>query len=323
MSVIFKKVKRLCMAVENAEAAAKEYAKVYGVGPWEIREACTALWDESPQQVKSAVLKAFSYEIELLEPLEEKGIFAEYLKKNGNGLMYLHLETTGDPQEAVQVFGETGHKVSVLSGLGGGYVLGDYCRELGFYLAVDGASDSSTAPADYVIQASDQAEIHLTNFGQLGIVVKDFKGTMDLLYNCFGLGPWQCIRFDEASLSNVKLKGTPVSYCLDVSHAMMDGVEFELLAPLDTNSTFGRYLERHGNGLHHVNLKFEDEYDQVFDCFERHKTGAEQTAIVAGFEFCAFCDHTKSVGLYLEMGKVIGEPSGPPPEMPWYPKAPE
>ena len=313
------------MAVSDAEAAAKEYAEIYGVGPWEIRQDCTALWDGTACKVKSAICRAFTYEVELLEPLEDAGAFAEYQKQNGNGLMYLYLETAGAAEEAAQIFETAGHKTLKLQGLseGKGYILGDYRKELGFYLAVEDAAKSSLGPADSVILAAKDARIRLTAFGQLGIVVKDFHGAMDLLYKEFGLGPWQCIRFDEATLSDVKFKGIPIEYRLDVSHAMMGEVEFELLSPLDGNSTFGHYLQRHGNGLHHVTIKFDNEYDQVFECFREQGTGAEQTAIVAGFEFCSFCDHTRSIGLYLEMGKVIGEPSGPPPEMPWYPEEPK
>ncbi len=325
MKQVFRRVERLCMVVKDAEAAAKEYADIYGVGPWFLRTEKEIVLDGAACRVKSALCCAFVYEVELIEPLEEEGAFADHLKKNGNGLMYLCLETMEEPEEAVKIFTDTNHGTKLLKdGVDGReYVLADYRKELGCYLAVHGKEEAlnKSVPEGTVITipASEEAEIRITAFGQLGFVVEDFYGTMDLLYHSFGLGPFRCTRFDSSNLSDVKYEGQPIEYGLDVSHAMMDQVEFELLAPLDDRSTFGRYLKSHGNGLHHVNLRFDNEYDEVFDCFMRHGTGAVQTAIVANFEFCSFCDHTRSIGLYLEMGKVIADPEGPPPEMPLYP----
>ncbi|MFB6267885.1 MAG: methylmalonyl-CoA epimerase [Halodesulfurarchaeum sp.] len=43
-----------------------------------------------------------------------------------------------------------------------------------------------------------------------------------------------------------------------VTFLEIDGAYFELLEPLETDSTIGRYLENHGPGLHHVALATTD-----------------------------------------------------------------
>ena len=323
MKQVFKRVECMGMIVQDAQSAAEEYAQAYGLGPWKIAVYENVKIQDSVTKIKTARCSLKSYDFEVIEPLDPDSMFGQWLKNNGNGMMFLSLETVDDAQKLAADAEKEGRTVLTLCGDDSEkpYWLLDYTKELGFYLAVHqpGACfHGGKVEEDQTIEAKN-SEVRVSSFCQLGIVVKDFYGTMDLLYQRFGLGPWQCIRFDNTSLSNVVHLGKAIEYTLDVSHAMLGDVEFELLSPLDNHSTFGKYLEEHGNGMHHVSLALDSPYDDVLECFKKHGRGPAQTAIVAGFEFCAFCDHTQSIGLYLEMGKVIAEPSGPPPEMPLYP----
>lgn len=322
MELVFKQVERLTMVVQDAEKVAEEYAAVYGMGPWKVDTYEAIKIAGESCKAKCALCKMDSYEFEVIQPLEQEGFLARRLQEKGNDALFLSL-SVDNPQQLVDKAKAAGRACVALYGDDDskGYTLLDYTPELGFYLAVhgQGACYHGGKTGETRVVSPDGSQVKVNSFCQLGIVVKDFYATMDLLYGEFGLGPWQCIRFDQNTLSDVVHLGVPIEYGLDVSHAMVGDVEFELLSPLDDHSTFGKYLKEHGNGMHHVSLSLGSPYDDVLDCFKQHGRGPAQTAIVAGFEFCAFCDHTQSIGLFLEMGKVIAEPSGPPPEMPLYP----
>ena len=48
-----------------------------------------------------------------------------------------------------------------------------------------------------------------------------------------------------------------------VTFLEIDGAYFELLEPLDADTTIGRYLERRGSGIHHVALATDDIHDAL------------------------------------------------------------
>lgn len=82
--------------VNDIEKAMEYYTKTFGIGPWqsfgELRE--NALYYGEPHKLcyKAAMAPFGALELELIEPTEEKSVFADDLKANGEGMHHVCIE---------------------------------------------------------------------------------------------------------------------------------------------------------------------------------------------------------------------------------------
>ncbi len=79
-------------------------------------------------------------------------------------------------------------------------------------------------------------------YDHTGVVVKDAQATADSWSKQIGCGPW---KFTDAGQ-------------LKLAHAMLAGVQYELLEPLEDTSLWAKFLAEHGEGLHHICYKVAD-----------------------------------------------------------------
>lgn len=68
------------MVVKDAEATAKSWSALFGVGPWRFTPA---------GNLKLAHVKMGSIQVELLEPLDDKSLWAAFLAEHGEGLHHV------------------------------------------------------------------------------------------------------------------------------------------------------------------------------------------------------------------------------------------
>jgi methylmalonyl-CoA/ethylmalonyl-CoA epimerase len=117
---IFKGVLQVAVVVKNLDEAMKKYWEVYGIGPWTI-------YTFNPSTVSNMIIrnKREDYAMrlalcnigavqwELIEPLDDKSIYAEFLKKHGEGLHHVAFAVE-NYDEAMAYFKERG--IGVLQG---------------------------------------------------------------------------------------------------------------------------------------------------------------------------------------------------------------
>ncbi len=92
----FKKVIQLAFVVRDLNQAIKTYHEKYGIGPWKISEINSNTVDNLYKHDKKtdfAYRVAMCYigelEWELVEPLDDKSIYSDFLKENGPGLHHV------------------------------------------------------------------------------------------------------------------------------------------------------------------------------------------------------------------------------------------
>jgi methylmalonyl-CoA/ethylmalonyl-CoA epimerase len=78
----------------------------------------------------------------------------------------------------------------------------------------------------------------------IGIVVKDLDQAMRLYQEAFGIEPEMVY---ESSQAKARIAFFPVGQ-----------VKIELLQPLDANSVTAKFLEKKGEGIHHIAYKVKD-----------------------------------------------------------------
>lgn len=92
---IFNKIVHTCIVVKNLEEAIKKYEQC-GIGPWEIHHLDSSVMSElrvlgekADFTFLAAVAKIGDKDLELIQPLDDKGTYADFLRENGEGLHHM------------------------------------------------------------------------------------------------------------------------------------------------------------------------------------------------------------------------------------------
>lgn len=89
-----------------------------------------------------------------------------------------------------------------------------------------------------------------------GVVVKDYKKTIEVLENAFGIGPWRVNDFPPAGVDpsqlNMTYHGKKGDFKAKFCFANIGDTEIEVIQPVEGDSVWFDFLEEHGDGIHHV-----------------------------------------------------------------------
>lgn len=102
----------------------------------------------------------------------------------------------------------------------------------------------------------------LSNICQICILTKDLKKTMKQLA-LLGVGPFKVYTMDTRNMSGVTYRGKPADYSLEVAWAPLGSWTLEVLAPKRGKNIYTEFIERHGEGLHHIGI-YVDDYDTAY-----------------------------------------------------------
>jgi len=107
--------------------------------------------------------------------------------------------------------------------------------------------------------------IMLREIVHICIVVRDVEKTAETFAEKFGIGPWR-IRVIQTPSSRASVRGEPVDYTLKFGHARVGPIVLELVETLEGKTIYQEFLEKHGEGLHHIGvptpLPFKDELEK-------------------------------------------------------------
>ena len=83
------------------------------------------------------------------------------------------------------------------------------------------------------------------------IVVRDVEKTAEVFAEKFSIGPWR-IRVVHTPSSRASVRGEPVSYTLKFGHVKVGPITLELVETVEGKTIYQEFLEKHGEGLHHI-----------------------------------------------------------------------
>jgi methylmalonyl-CoA/ethylmalonyl-CoA epimerase len=93
--------------------------------------------------------------------------------------------------------------------------------------------------------------------GQIGIVVRDLESACRRYSALWQCGPWRIYTYSPAMLSRQAYRGEPSRFAVRIA-LNATTPQLELLQPLVGPSIYDDWLERKGQGLHHLAAFVED-----------------------------------------------------------------
>lgn len=158
----------------------------------------------------------------------------------------------------------------------------------------------------------------LGNIMEIALVTRDHERTMAGLWR-LGIGPWQVHTFSPANTQNQTYRGQPSAFTMRVCFAQVGNLVWELIEPVSGPSIFAEFLDRHGEGIHHV----------AYDChgiplaerlaeFARRGFALVQSGSWMGTNHFAFFETESATSTCLETYVFPTDWSYPEPDA-WYP----
>lgn len=114
---VFTETKQIALVVRDLDATMRTYVHEYGIGPWEVHEfnadtVTEMVKDGQPAEYafRLAVTMVGSVQWELIQPLDDRSMYAEFLATKGEGL---HHVAVGVPSygEALDTLRAKGRRV--------------------------------------------------------------------------------------------------------------------------------------------------------------------------------------------------------------------
>jgi catechol 2,3-dioxygenase-like lactoylglutathione lyase family enzyme len=107
--------------------------------------------------------------------------------------------------------------------------------------------------------------LNLPPVSHIGIVVKELDKAIAYYENVFGLGPfvWSKMRSSERYYY-----GRPTDFEMIIGSCPLGPIEVELIQPVTPPTIYHDFLERKGEGLHHLGFDVED-MDERLERYEK------------------------------------------------------
>ena len=99
---LFRRVKQVCVVVADLDEAVRRYADRYGIGPWFLftyRDVTGQVRGQTQTfSLRVALTKVDDYfQWELIQPLDDVSIYAEFLRRHGEGVQHIGFDVEDVP----------------------------------------------------------------------------------------------------------------------------------------------------------------------------------------------------------------------------------
>ncbi len=269
---LFTGIDHVCVVTRDLERAVDAWAGRYGVGPWQV-------WTKDPSNMSASVagrpaghaLRAAmgqiapGFRIELIEPLDDRGPYADSLAAHG-GADHVHhvrfdvadydgvrerLEEAGVPVAQEEEFAGA-------PGVAGRYRATYFATEDDLGLVVQIGS----APAGFEMPEPDRVRPPadgplFTGINHVCVATTDLDRAVRAWADRYGVAPWGLYRYDASNMS-VAVDGEPTDFEMRVGLCNVSPTtRIELIQPLDDRSPYARSLAARGGADHVHHLRFE------------------------------------------------------------------
>ena len=139
---------------------------------------------------------------------------------------------------------------------------------------------------------------------QIAFLTRDLEKSMQTWIDVLRIGPWRVFRFTNGTVKNLKVGGRlveePFEFRIAITH--VGAMEIELIQPVRGPMIYQEYLDRRGEGLHHIKEKLpDDQLSTAVADYEKSGVAVTQTGqFVADFHF--YLDTEPRLDFVYELG---------------------
>jgi catechol 2,3-dioxygenase-like lactoylglutathione lyase family enzyme len=92
------------------------------------------------------------------------------------------------------------------------------------------------------------------DMAQVCIVVPDLDKAVKNFYHTFGIGPWYFYTYGKPLVKRMTRNGEPTEYKMKVALSYFGTMRLELIEPLEGDTVYKEFVEKHGYGVHHLGI---------------------------------------------------------------------
>lgn len=173
------------------------------------------------------------------------------------------------------------------------------------------------------LPSNPDAPFPVKEVAQVCLVVRDLDKVVEKYWKIFGIGPWHFYTYGKPLVKRMTRRGQPSEYKMRVALSYIGSLRIELIEPVEGDTVYQEFLDKHGEGVHHFGVLVENmraALDKAGAC------GLEMTQDGAGFGkdgdgHYAYLDTEREIGVTLEL---IERPEGRmPPDRIYPPPSPD
>jgi catechol 2,3-dioxygenase-like lactoylglutathione lyase family enzyme len=105
--------------------------------------------------------------------------------------------------------------------------------------------------------------VDFKGFIQIGIIVRDIEKSAKAWADLFGIPVPEILVADAGSDTNVTYRGKKAAYGLKLAVIKAGSWVVELHEPTGGDSTFQEFLDKHGQGVHHLGFEVGEKRDAI------------------------------------------------------------
>ena len=96
---------------------------------------------------------------------------------------------------------------------------------------------------------------------QIAWLTRDLEKSMQAWIDVLRVGPWRVFRFTDKTVKNLKVGGRIVEEPFEfrIAISSVGNTEIELIQPVRGPMIYEEYIQRRGEGLHHVKERIQDD----------------------------------------------------------------
>lgn len=134
---------------------------------------------------------------------------------------------------------------------------------------------------------------------QVGVVVRDIEKTARNFAKIFGVDMPHISLTDNRDKALTEYKGQPTEARAKLAFIDMGGMQLELIEPDDHPSTWKEFLDKHGEGIHHIALNVKGMKETVA-YLENNGMPLVQKGEYTGGRY-AYIDSSDKLGMIIEL----------------------
>ena len=146
--------------------------------------------------------------------------------------------------------------------------------------------------------------VNKNGFIQINIVVSNIETAAKKWAELLGIEvPEIRINHLEGN-ENYKYRGKPISCDLKVCNIEMNGFVIELHEPVGGESSFQEFLDKHGNGVHHIGFEVGDKRDEIIEELKAAGYDTDRTVGIYPGSSWTIVDSEDTLGVNLNIKPV-------------------